>query len=162
MRVKIRPSKWKGAHYQRMAYLLSFSPDEAPLFEAFWIGYKTMDTPRFGAETKSSIQIERELKERSIEGGSIKLAHCPGCGQRVLQYGNLRTLEDGQGLDLILEKDDFDYIKSCFGRWERTFDEMREPFNILHDRFEDMKSKPISEWQRFLEERTKAKAAAAD
>jgi len=79
-----------------MAYLLSFSPEDQHLFEAFWIGYRPWTPRALGAETKSSIRSERELKERSIEGGSIKLAHCPGAVSASRRYANLRTLRRGR------------------------------------------------------------------
>lgn len=136
-----------------MAYLLSFSKDDKELFEAFWVGYKPMDLPKFGAEVKTSISFENDVKAKTVEGGSIRLAHCPGCSQRVAQYPNLRTLRDGEGADFILEQDDFSYIKARFAMWERVFDELREPFLVLSERFDAMKPKSYSEWQRFIAER---------
>lgn len=146
-----------------MAFLLSFRKDEKDLFEAFWVGYKSMDTPKFGAENKTSITFERAVKKNTVEPGRIHLAHCPGCGQtlRGLQFPSLRTLKDGQGLDLVIDEGDFNYIKSRFQMWDRVLDELREPFFILDERFAEMKPKSYAEWQDFIAERDAPPAIVA-
>jgi hypothetical protein len=154
-----------------MAYLLSFDPNkpldlpevdatETALFEAFWIGFKTMDLPKaLGSEIVASMNLNRELKQHSIEGGSFDFAHCPGCGSRLGQYANRRTIE--KALDLIVEKEEFDYLKVCFGRWERTFDELRPFFYLLNDWFSKAETKTPEQWRQALAARGR-KAHAAD
>jgi hypothetical protein len=143
-----------------MAYLLSFDParrldlpeveaTEAELFEAFWIGFKTMDAPKaLGPEIIASMNLNRELKQHSIEGGSLAFAQCPGCGARLGHYGNRRTID--KAFDLIVEKDEYDYLKVCFGRWERTFDDLRPFFYLLNEWFTKAEAKTPEQWRQFL------------
>jgi len=69
---------------------------------------------------------------------------------------------EGQGLDLILEKEDFDYIKAASPDGSGRFERNAGALNTLHDRFRGHEVEAHLEWQRFLEERTKPRAAAAD
>ena len=134
-----------------MAYLLKFESDEREVFEALWIGFKGGDFPKYGKEVKDSITLEKELTEKSIEGGSIKTAFCPACGSRTAQHGNRRTLPDGRGLQIILDNSVFDYLKSCFTRWERVMPELKTGFAAIEDKFDSMKSMSHEEINNQLE-----------
>ena len=134
-----------------MAYLLEFKAEEKSVFEAFWIGFRGGDFPKYGKEVKDSITLDRELTEKSIEGGSIKLSLCPYCGNRTAQHGNRRTLPDGQGLQIILDNSVFEYLKSCFVRWERVLPELKTGFAAVEDKFDSMKAQSHEEIKKKLE-----------
>ena len=136
-----------------MAYLLSFTKDESALFEALWIGFRTGDAPKFGKEVKSSIRIEDQLIENSVEGGKINLSLCPCCGQRVAIHNKLRTLPEGGFCDLLLEDDDFEYLRTCLAKWVAIPPELKRHFFVIDARLTDAKPRSSSEWNRFIKER---------
>lgn len=149
-----------------MAYLLSFDPakeldykstidasakaTEKELFEAFYIAYTTTDSPGT-KDVRTSLRLEADIKDKSVEGGTFKLSHCSSCGTRVAVYDNTRSITEK--FDLILDKAAFDYIKSCINKWEHLLKELRPHVAELLDRFENMKDKSIADWQRFLGDR---------
>lgn len=139
-----------------MARLLSFTKDEKTLFEALWLIYRGGDHPD-AKEVKTSIRLEDYVKSKSEEGGSIKLVMCQACGQRIMQHEELRTINGP--VDLLLEKEAFDYLKSCFNKYKQVTYELRRPFDTLQDRFDECKEKPVEEWQAFIKKRDEVPAA---
>lgn len=153
-----------------MAYLLSIDPskelayvpelweakleDEKPteklLFEALWICVKAI--PPSGAELEQSLTLKQELRAKSIEGGSIKLAVCPCCNQRWMQHGRaIRTIE--QPIDLILDDDVFMFLKACPDKWQSITGELQEHFRELKKRFKAAEAKSPEAWRKILAER---------
>ena len=157
-----------------MAYLLSLDPnkeldyvpeafkpkteDEKPternLFEALWICIKAI--PPSGQELEAVMTLKSEVRSKSVEGGSIKLATCPCCGQRWMVHDkSIRTLEQRQ--DWILEEDVFNFLKACPSKWQVITAELQEYFLDLKKRFAKMESKSPEHWRKFLEDRDKPK-----
>lgn len=165
---KIKRSKWKGARLRNM-HLISFDPTrplpftvdgsektERELFEAFWLIYKIGDQPN-AEQVRQSLKIRDLLEAKSVAGGSIKLAACAACGQRIARHDDIRTLPEGDAvLNLRLEDKDFKYIQDCFGKWNAVTAELRRYFGHVQDLFETSKSMSLDELDALI-----AKAAAA-
>src|SRR3990167_2607667 len=102
-RARLQRQKAKGK-FTKMSYLISFDPakpldftpdgfepktdgekpSEKHLFEAWWLLFLGGAPPK-ADEVEHSISLKREIRDKSIEGGSIKLAVCPCCGQRWMK-----------------------------------------------------------------------------
>ena len=125
-------------------------PTEKHLFEAFWLCVKAI--PPSGADLDTALTLKQELRAKSVEGGSIKLAMCPCCGQRWMQHGKgIRTIE--QPFDLILDDDVFTFLKGCPDKWREVTGELQEYFRDLKKRFKAAESKSPEAWKKFIEKR---------
>ena len=129
-------------------------PTEKHLFEALWLCIKAI--PPSGTELEAAMTLKSELRSKSVEGGSIKLAMCPCCGQRMAIHDkSIRTLEEHQ--DWILEEDAFNFLKGCPMKWSSVTAELQEYFLDLKKRFAKLESKSPEHWRKFIEDRDNPK-----
>jgi len=122
---------------------------EKDLFEALWLIFSGVAAS--GANVEHKISLKSALRDYSVEGGSIKLAVCPCCGQRWMIHGRLRTID--KPVDIFLEKEEFEFLKACPEQWQRVTGELEDHFAELKARFKKMEAKPEKEWRKIIEER---------
>lgn len=127
-------------------------------FDSLWVIFKGGDIPD-AKSAKVSIRLEDYLIGKSKEGGGlIKLAQCPTCNQRFATH-ETRSLPKNPGYtDLIIEKEEFQYLRDCFDRWKTITAEIKRHFVSWQAELEDLKDQSHEEIQAWIKKRDEVPA----